>query len=90
MVRKKVDVNYFRFDNSSEFNNQNVKSLFRKEGILIEYIAPYTPQQNGRIERDYRTVQESARKMLIVSGLSKKNVARSSKDRSLLVKSFNK
>lgn len=64
-------IKHFRFDNGSEFNNKNVKKLLKKEGIQIEWISPYTPEQNGRIERDNRTVQESARTMLIASGLPK-------------------
>jgi len=39
-------------------------------GITIETTAPYCPEQNGRSERDNRTIMESARTML-----SAKNVA---------------
>lgn len=60
-----------RFDNGSEFVNQDIKNILLKEGITWERISPYTPEQNGRIERDNRTVQESARTMLIASGLEK-------------------
>lgn len=64
-------IKHIRFDNGSEFVNQGVKKLLSDEGIQIEYIVAYTPEQNGRIERKNRTVQESARIMLIASGLPK-------------------
>lgn len=60
-----------RFDNGREFVNRKVKDLLSKEGVTREHITPYTPEQNGLIERDNRTVQESARTMLIASGLPK-------------------
>lgn len=64
-------IKYFRCDNGTEFINKRIKDLLAKNGIQIEYISPYTPEQNGLIERDNRTVQESARTMLIASGLHK-------------------
>lgn len=36
----------------------------KKEGIIMETTSPYTPQQNGRIERKMRTVMESTRSMM--------------------------
>uniref|UniRef100_A0A1Y1M571 Integrase catalytic domain-containing protein n=1 Tax=Photinus pyralis TaxID=7054 RepID=A0A1Y1M571_PHOPY len=73
MVRTQNDirVKHFRFDNGTEFLNRNVKKLMCTEGIQLEYITAYTPEQNGLIERDNRTIQESARTMLIASGLPK-------------------
>lgn len=64
-------IKHFRFDNGTKFVNHKVKNLLKNNGILIEYITAYTPVQNGKIERDNRTVQESARTMLIASGLPK-------------------
>lgn len=58
-----------RSDNGSEFRNVDVKHLFNAEGIVQEFSAPYTPQQNGEIERANRTIIESARAMLSSSGL---------------------
>ena len=67
-----AQIKHFRFDNGKEFFNRRVLvDLLEKEGIQVECITPYTPEQNGRIERDNRTVQESARTMLIASDLSK-------------------
>lgn len=64
-------IKHFRFDNGTEFVNRKIEGLLLKKGITWERIVPYTPEQNGRIERDNRTVQESARTMLIASGLQK-------------------
>lgn len=65
------NVKYLRCDNATEFFNADVKKLLSSNGIVYERITPYTPEQNGFIERDNRTIQESARTMLIASGLSK-------------------
>lgn len=64
-------VKHIRWDNGTEFINKDVLNMLSKRGIVLERIAPRTPEQNGFIERDNRTVQESARTMLIASGLSK-------------------
>lgn len=65
------NVKYLRCDNGTELINADVKKLLSTNGIVYERITPYTPEQNGFIERDIRTIQESARTMLIASGLDK-------------------
>ncbi|GJQ87956.1 hypothetical protein Trydic_g12886 [Trypoxylus dichotomus] len=57
-----------RVGRGAEFLNENLKTYLKKKGIRLEE-APYTPQQNRKIERDNRTIMESARSML-----AKKNV----------------
>lgn len=57
-------------DNGTEFKNRNVESFLREKGIYHDLSAPYVPQQNGFIERDIRTISESARSMLEKSGLN--------------------
>ena len=52
-----------------EYINKEFEEYLRKEGILHELSAPYTPQQNGRSEREMRTIVESARTMLINKNL---------------------
>lgn len=59
-------------DNGTEIVNQTLKEFFREKGIKHETSAPYTPQQNGFIERDIRTVEESARTMLNQAKLPRK------------------
>lgn len=66
------NVKHFRFDNGGEFVNNDVMKLLSSNGVVFERITAYTPEQNGFIERDNRTVLESARTMLIASGLEKR------------------
>lgn len=47
-----VKVKRIRFDNGTEFINASVKQILSKKGIVVERIAAYTPEQNGRIERE--------------------------------------
>lgn len=47
-----------------EFTNDDVAEIFAKFGITHETSAPYCPQQNGRAERDIRTIKETARTLL--------------------------
>lgn len=63
-------VKTFRLDNGLEFIDKEVDAMLQKKGIPHEKSAPYIPQQNGRIERDNWTIEESARSMLWASGLS--------------------
>jgi transposase InsO family protein len=51
-------------DNSLEFRNTNIEEFLDEEGIKHEFSAPYTPQQNGVVERKNRTLIEVARTML--------------------------
>lgn len=53
-----------RTDNGTEYRNAKMKEYLKKRGITLETTAPHTPEQNGRAERDNRTIVESARTML--------------------------
>jgi transposase InsO family protein len=53
-----------RTDNGSEFKNYAMEDFVSEEGIKHEFSAPYTPQQNGVVERKNRTIIEMARTML--------------------------
>lgn len=53
-----------RSDNGTEFNNMELKNFFDEMGIEYQRTVPYTPEQNGCLERENRTVVESARTML--------------------------
>jgi hypothetical protein len=59
-----LKIKNIRSDNGSEFWNLNVEEYFDEEGIKHELSAPYTPQQNGIVERKNRTLIEMARTML--------------------------
>jgi len=58
-------------DNGSEFKNSNLQEFLRQRGINHVFSAPYTPSQNGFIEREIRTIVESARTMIAKSKLNK-------------------
>lgn len=60
-----------RTDCGTEFLNYNCENLLSELGIVHEKTVPYCPEQNGKIEREMRTVVESARSMLASSGLGK-------------------
>jgi transposase InsO family protein len=58
-----------RSDNGTEFKNSVIEAYLSTEGISQNFSAPYTPQQNGVVERKNRTLVEAARTMLNASGL---------------------
>ena len=57
-------VKFIRCDNAGE--NQTAEALCKQEGlgIIFEYTAPNTPQQNGRVERRFATLYGQVRSML--------------------------
>jgi hypothetical protein len=57
-------VKKIRSDNGSEFKNLQVEEFLEEEGVKHEFSAPYTPQQNGVVERKNRTLIDMARMML--------------------------
>jgi hypothetical protein len=60
-------VKFIRTDNGTEFSG--LEKFCRKHGTVHQKTAPYAHQQNGKIERLNRTLQEKARAMLSASGL---------------------
>lgn len=63
------EVKVVRADNGTEFTDRRVKDLLAAKGIKPLFSAPYTPEQNGRVEREMRTVVECARTMLLARAL---------------------
>lgn len=61
-----------RTDNGLEFLNQELRKILEKRGIRHEKTCIYTPQQNGRAERENRTLVEAARTMLHNSTMHKR------------------
>jgi hypothetical protein len=53
-----------RSDNGLEYNNSQIEGFLEEEGIKHEFSSPYTPQQNGVVERKNRTILDMARTML--------------------------
>jgi transposase InsO family protein len=53
-----------RSDNRMEFKNSQMEGFLEEKGIKHEFSSPYTPQQNGVVERKNRTLLDMARTML--------------------------
>ena len=53
-----------RTDNGGEICGNEFKDFCKKCGIARKKTTPYTPQQNGAVERMNRTLMEKARSML--------------------------
>ena len=62
---------WIRIDNGKEFVNEEMKKWVAEKGITIETTAPYSPSQNGIVERLNWTLLETARAMIIAKGLPK-------------------
>ncbi|KAH9291933.1 hypothetical protein KI387_042879, partial [Taxus chinensis] len=58
-----------RSDNGGEFTSKQFAVFCEKEGIQHQLTAPYTPQQNGVVERRNRTIMEMARCMMHSRGV---------------------
>jgi transposase InsO family protein len=52
-----------RSDNGTKFKNSQIEGFLEDMGIKHEF-SPYTPQQNGVVERKNRTLLDMARTML--------------------------
>ena len=63
-VTKSRTITRLRSDNGTEFTCDKFQRLLLDNSIHHEVSCPYTPEQNGFIERSMRTVTEAARTML--------------------------
>lgn len=61
---KKKTVQVFRTDRGGEFCSKDFEKFCADSGILRHYTSPYTPQQNGVVERRNRTVAAMTRSLL--------------------------
>jgi transposase InsO family protein len=57
-------INKIRSDNGMEFKDSQMGGFLEEEGIKHEFSSPYTPQQNGVVERKNRTLLDMARTIL--------------------------
>ena len=68
-------VNYvitrFRSDNGGEYISNEFETVLIKNKIRHEFSAPHSPHQNGTAERNWRSLFEMARSMIIGSGVPK-------------------
>ncbi|GJY40630.1 retrovirus-related pol polyprotein from transposon TNT 1-94 [Tanacetum coccineum] len=60
-------VKFIRTDNGTEFVNKTLYDYYESVGIFHQKTVPRTPQQNGVVKRQNRTLVEEARIMLIFS-----------------------
>ncbi|CAI7804166.1 unnamed protein product [Closterium sp. NIES-53] len=70
-VEKHADciVKRIRTDRGGEFLGAEMTAWLKKQGIQRELATAYSPQSNGVAERANRTIQETARALLIESGV---------------------
>ncbi|XP_073357811.1 uncharacterized protein [Aegilops tauschii subsp. strangulata] len=54
-------------DNGKEFDNVAVRNLLASHGTIFRLTCPYTSQQNGRVERIIRTLNDRVRMLLFHS-----------------------
>lgn len=66
------NIKVLRADNGREYSNNATINYLKSHGIILENTAPYTPEQNGKAERENRTIVENARTMVHAKGLSKR------------------
>jgi transposase InsO family protein len=59
-----LKIKKIRSDNGMEFKNSQIEGFLEDEGIKHEFSSPFTPQQNGVVERKNRTLLNMARTML--------------------------
>lgn len=58
------EVKALRTDNGGEFVSHVLEDFLKDKGIHHQFTAPYTPQQNGAVERRNRTVLGTTRSLL--------------------------
>ena len=68
-----IDVKHIRLDNSGE--NRSLQKECEKQnlGIIFEFTAPGTPQQNSVVERKIPTLMGRSRAMMIEAGFSQQD-----------------
>ncbi|GKB99380.1 retrovirus-related pol polyprotein from transposon TNT 1-94 [Tanacetum coccineum] len=85
-----------RTNNGTEFVNQTLREFYENVGISHKTSVARTPQQNGIVERQNRTLVEAAHTMLIFSKAllflwaEAINTARYTKNRSIIRRRYNK
>ncbi|WJX78107.1 hypothetical protein P8452_61361 [Trifolium repens] len=68
---KNLKILKIRSDHRGEFENEPFATFCEDHGIVHEFSAPRTPQQNGVVERKNRSLQEMARTMMHETKLAK-------------------
>ena len=64
-----TSIKCLRTDNGGEFVNNELATFLASHGVSHQTTCPYTPQQNGRVERRHRNLLEMTRAFLFQSQL---------------------
>ena len=72
-VKFGIDIKYIRLDNSGENRCLQKECDKQNLGIIFEFSAPGTPQQNSVVERKIPTLMGSSRAMMITAGFSQQD-----------------
>ena len=65
----KICVKTIRSDNGGEFLSTRFKTLLNSYGIIHHRSSPYTPQQNGIVERKHRHLLDTTRSLMFQASL---------------------
>lgn len=65
-------VKSLRSDNGTELKNATMKEMMDKLGIFHTFTNVHTPEQNGRVEREMRTIVEAARAAIHADSLDER------------------
>ena len=65
-----IDIKYVRLDNSGESKSLQKDCDKQNLGIIFEFTAPGTPQQNSVVERKLPTLMGRSRVMILTAGFS--------------------
>lgn len=69
LILKKVHVQRLRCDNAKENRAFADRASLNGLAVDFEFTSPYTPQQNGKVERAYPTLYGRARAMMLAAGI---------------------
>ena len=68
-----IDIKYVRLDNCGENRSLQKESDKHNLGIIFEFTAPDTPQQNSMVERKIPTLMGRSRAMIITASFSQQD-----------------
>ena len=72
-VKYGTDIKYIRLDNSGENRSLQKECDKQKLGIIFEFTAPGTPQQNSVVERKIPALMGRSRAMMLTAGFSQQD-----------------
>ena len=68
-----IDIEYIRLDNCGENKGLQDECKNQNLGIIFEFTAPGTPQQNSVVERKIHTLMGRSRAMMLTAGFSQQD-----------------